>query len=158
MPFFARLWLAIVCFFRIVFDSAFAARIGAAASVPHDQQALQLLSMLQREGRLIDFCEEEIAGVADAQLGAAARTVHDGCRKTLRSAFDLLPVRAEAEGEQVTLPAGFDPRAVRLTGNVVGNPPFTGVLRHHGWKAGAVRMPNASGDPTLLAPAEVELP
>ena len=183
MRFFARLWLAIVCFFRIAFDSAFAAKVAAAtaaakplpppeelptppatpaaisaASIARNEQALQLLSMLQREGRLIDFCEEEIAGVADAQLGAAARTVHDGCRKMLRSAFDLLPVRSEAEGEKVTLPAGFDPRAVRLTGNVVGSPPFAGVLRHHGWKAGAVRMPNASGDPTLLAPAEVELP
>ncbi|HUJ29510.1 MAG TPA: DUF2760 domain-containing protein [Myxococcales bacterium] len=179
----ARLWFAIVCFFRIAFDARFAAKVAGAtrapaplpeppdratppaiptaqaeASLARNEQALQLLSMLQREGRLIDFCEEEIAGVPDAQLGAAARTVHDGCRKALRSAFELLPVRGEPEGAALTLPVGFDPRAVRITGNLVGSPPFAGVLRHHGWRAGAIRMPNASGDPTLLAPAEVELP
>jgi hypothetical protein len=76
----------------------------------------------------------------------------------MRSAFYLLPVRTEAEGAKVTLPAGFSPRAVRLTGNVVGSPPFAGILRHHGWKIGAIRMPSAPADPTLIAPAEVELP
>jgi hypothetical protein len=183
MPsFFARLWLAFVSFFRIVFDPPFAARVAAARTVaalpprPTDQstlpdtptamadtlarneQALQLLAMLQRDGRLIDFCEEDLAGLPDAQIGAAARTVHAGCRKALRGAFDLVPVRTEPEGTPLALPAGFDPRAVRLVGNVVGSPPFSGVLRHHGWKVGAVRMPAAPSDPTLIAPAEVELP
>jgi hypothetical protein len=120
--------------------------------------ALNLLSLLQREGRLIDFCEEELGGFSDAQIGAAARTVHDGCRKALRGAVTLTPVRPEPEGSSVTLPPGFDPQAVRLSGNVVGQPPFSGVLRHHGWKATSVRMPQASGDPTVIAPAEVELP
>src|SRR5207244_10775741 len=86
-------------------------------------EALQLLSTLQREGRLIDFCEEDLAGFSDAQIGAASRTVHDGCRKALRSVVALEPVRTEAEGAPVEVPAGFDARAVRLTGNVVGNPP-----------------------------------
>ena len=175
MPsFFSRLWLAIVCFFRIVFDAAFAGSVaalrsqalpGPARAFPADPpraaeggQALHLLSLLQREGRLIDFCEEDLAGFSDAQIGAAARAVHDGCRKALRGALSLAPVRPESEGAQVTLPPGFDPRAIRLTGNVVGDPPFSGVLRHHGWKASAVRLPEASGDPTLLAAAEVELP
>ena len=163
MKLFARLWFAAVCFFRIAFDPRFAEMVAGAgresAPAPADDgQALRLLAMLQREGRLIDFCEEEIAAVPDAQLGAAARTVHDGCRKALRSAFELLPVRAEPEGAPLTVPAGFDPRAVRITGNLVGNPPFAGVLRHHGWRAAAVRMPSASGDPRLIAPAEVELP
>jgi hypothetical protein len=174
MPFFSRLWLAIVCFFRIVFDAAFAGRVAEARSAalpsaprspalpqpeqPDGEQALHLLSLLQREGRLIDFVEEDLSGFSDAQIGAAARAVHDGCRKALRNTLSLAPIRPEAEGAQVTLPPGFDPRAVRLTGNVVGNPPFNGVLRHHGWKASAVRLPAISGDPTLLAPAEVELP
>lgn len=177
MPsFLARLWLAIVCFFRIVFDAAFAAAVAALrgktlpgpASAPalptpasrdgDGGQALHLLSLLQREGRLIDFCEEDLAGFSDAQIGAAARAVHEGCRKALRGALSLSPVRPETEGAQVTLPPGFDPRAIRLTGNVVGDPPFSGVLRHHGWKASAVRLPAVSGDPTLLAAAEVELP
>jgi hypothetical protein len=173
MPFFSRLWLAIVCFFRIVFNAAFASRVAdlragalpappGAPALPAErgdgEQALHLLSLLQREGRLIDFVEEDLSGFSDAQIGAAARAVHEGCRKALRNALSLAPVRSEAEGAQVTLPPGFDARAVRLTGNVVGHPPFNGVLRHHGWKAAAVRLPAISGDPTLLAPAEVELP
>jgi hypothetical protein len=174
MPFFSRLWLAIVCFFRIVFNGGFANRVAEVsegalpltAKTPElpaqksadGEQALHLLSLLQREGRLIDFVEEDLSGFSDAQIGAAARAVHDGCRKALRDALSLAPVRSEAEGARVTLPAGFDARAVRLTGNVVGNPPFNGVLRHHGWKAAAVRLPEMSGDATLLAPAEVELP
>jgi len=151
--FFVRLWLATVCFFRILFDAPFAARVAAATGGPapaaaSSEPALQLLSLLQREGRLIDFCEEDLAGLDDARIGAAARIVHDGCRKALRGAFDILPIRIETEGADVTLPAGFDPRAVRLTGNVAGSPPFRGVLRHHGWRAGE----------QVLAPAEVELP
>ena len=169
LSFFARFWLAIACWFRIVFDAAFAARVAALRSGPAERPtlpptaparsdpALHLLSLLQREGRLIDFCEEELAGFSDAQIGAAARTVHDGCRKALRGAVTLAPVRSEPEGSSVTLAAGFDPQAVRLSGNVVGVPPFSGVLRHHGWKATEVRMPQAGGDPTLIAPAEVEL-
>jgi uncharacterized protein DUF2760 len=159
--FFARLWLAIVCSFRILFDPQFAAQVAALSPPerPRSEPALHLLSLLQREGRLIDFCEEELASFSDAQIGAAARTVHDGCRKALRGAVTLAPVRSEPEGSSVTLPAGFDPQAVRLSGNVVGSPPFSGVLRHHGWKATEVRMPAASvGDPTVIAPAEVELP
>jgi len=165
--FFARLWLAIVCSFRIVFDPRFAAEVATlrdrqgpalAPTAPQSEPALHLLSLLQREGRLIDFCEEELAGFSDAQIGAAARTVHDGCRKALRGALTLAPVRSEPEGSSVMLPPGFDPHAVRLSGNVMGSPPFSGVLRHHGWKAIEVRMPAASGDPTVIAPAEVELP
>src|SRR5882724_3701078 len=98
--FFARLWLAIVCFFRILFDRQFAARVAplrVADALPSHAPdangaagpALHLLSLLQREGRLIDFCEEELAGFSDAQIGAAARTVHDGCRKALRGALTL---------------------------------------------------------------------
>ena len=167
--FFARLWLAIVCSVRVVFDPQFAAQVAALRAGPAlpgrperlpplADPALHLLSLLQREGRLIDFCEEELAGFSDAQIGAAARTVHDGCRKALRGAVSLAPVRPEPEGSSVMLPPGFDPQAVRLSGNVMGSPPFSGVLRHHGWKATEVRMPAASGDPTVIAPAEVELP
>ena len=146
MPsFFARVWLAVVCWFRIVFNAEFAARV---QRLQRPAEPLQLLAILQREGRLIDFCEEDLAGFSDAQIGAAARTVHDGCRKALRSMITLEPVRTEAEGASVELPAGFDPRSVRLTGNVVGKPPFKGVLKHHGWRAAEV----------VIAPAEVELP
>lgn len=121
--------------------------------------ALQLLALLQREARLIDFVEEDIAAYSDADIGAAARLVHDGCRKTLREHFDLEPVRAENEGDRISLPAGFDAAAVRLSGNVVGQPPFAGQLTHRGWRVTAVRLPSLSQshDSTIIAPAEVEL-
>ena len=121
--------------------------------------ALQLLSLLQREARLVDFVQEDIAAYSDAEIGAAARVVHEGCRKVLREHVSLTPVRAENEGSRLTLPAGFDASAVRLTGNVVGQAPFTGTLTHRGWRATEVRLPQlAEGhDAQIVAQAEVEL-
>ncbi|KAB0642526.1 DUF2760 domain-containing protein [Burkholderia latens] len=123
------------------------------------QAALQLLGLLQRDARFIDFVEEDIAGYADADIGAAARLVHDGCRAALREHFTIVPVRDEAEGSRVTLPAGFDATAVRVTGNVVGSAPFTGTVSHRGWRVTDVRLPKLTGshDASVIAPAEVEL-
>jgi hypothetical protein len=121
--------------------------------------ALQLLALLQRDARLIDFTQEDLASYADADIGAAARIVHEGCRKVLREHFTIVPVRPEAEGSRISLDAGFDAGAVRLTGNVVGSAPFKGSISHRGWRATEVRLPKlASGhDVTVLAQAEVEL-
>jgi hypothetical protein len=121
--------------------------------------ALQLLAVLQREGRLVDFIEEDLTGFPDAAVGAAARTVHAGCKRALEELFGLEPVLREPEGAQVTVERGFDPAAVRLTGNVVGEPPFRGALRHHGWRAREVKLPPVADgkDASVLAPAEVEL-
>lgn len=121
--------------------------------------ALQLLALLQREARLIDFIGEDLGGFADEQIGAAARLVHEGCAKVLREHFGIVPVRDEAEGSRITLQAGFDAAAVRVTGNVVGTPPFTGSLSHRGWRVTEVRLPKLaeSHDTRVLAPAEVEL-
>jgi hypothetical protein len=121
--------------------------------------ALQLLGLLQRDARFIDFVEEDIAGYTDTEIGAAARLVHDGCRAVLREHFTIRPVRNEAEGSRVTLADGFDATAVRLTGNVVGSAPFHGSLSHRGWKADEVRLPRLAErhDATVIAPAEVEL-
>jgi len=121
--------------------------------------ALQLLGLLQRSARFVDFVEEDIAGYSDAEIGAAARLVHDGCRTTLRDHFTIRPVRAEAEGSRITVPAGFDASAIRLTGNVVGQAPFTGTVAHRGWRVADVRLPKLveSHDATVIAPAEVEL-
>jgi len=121
--------------------------------------ALQLLSLLQREARLIDFTQENLTGYADADIGAAARVVHEGCAKVLREHFTIEPVRAELEGARVTLEAGFDAASVRLTGNVVGQAPFKGSLSHRGWRATSVRLPKLAEahDAKVLAPAEVEL-
>ncbi|WP_431823453.1 DUF2760 domain-containing protein [Burkholderia sp. F1] len=123
------------------------------------QAALQLLGLLQRDARFIDFVEEDIAGYADADIGAAARLVHDGCRAALREHFTIVPVRDEAEGSRVTLPAGFDATAVRVTGNVVGAAPFSGTVSHRGWRVADVRLPKLTGshDASVIAPAEVEL-
>jgi hypothetical protein len=176
IPFFARLWLALVCLVRVIFDPEFASRVARARALPAPPApkelpvqpafgagtatALHLLAHLQREGRFVDFCQEELAGFSDTEVGAAARTVHSGCRKVVREMLDLHPILGEAEGAAVVVSDGFDPSAIRLTGNVIGNPPFRGTLRHHGWKVATARVspPAAGQDPTVLAPAEVELP
>ena len=121
--------------------------------------ALQLLELLQREARLIDFTQEDVRPYSDADLGAAARVVHAGCCKVLGEHFSIAPVRTEAEGSRIRLEAGFDARAVRLTGNVVGQAPFAGTLVHRGWRATDVRLPQlaAGHEASVLAQAEVEL-
>lgn len=136
-----------------------AAPLREAIPEPSPVAALQLLGLLQREARLVDFVEEDIATYTDADIGAAARLVHAGCRKALREHFTLQPVRVELEGERITLPVGFDAAAIRLGGNVVGQPPFAGQLIHRGWRVTDVRLPrlSASHDATIVAPAEVEL-
>jgi hypothetical protein len=122
--------------------------------------ALLLLNGLQREGRLLDSLQQDITGFSDEQVGAATRVVHAGCRKVLQQYFEFEPAAKEAEGSEVSVPKGFDPQRWRLTGNVAGQPPFRGTLRHHGWFTRQIRMPLLSEalDPRIVAPAEVELP
>ena len=121
--------------------------------------ALQLLGLLQRDARFIDFVEEDIKAYSDADIGAAARLVHDGCRTTLREHFTIRPVRDESEGSRVTLAEGFDATSIRLTGNVVGKAPFNGSISHRGWRVDDVRLPKLtdSHNAKVIAPAEVEL-
>jgi len=121
--------------------------------------ALQLLTLLQQEARFIDFTQENLAGYSDADIGAAARVVHEGSKKALDTYFTLAAVRSEDEESRITLPAGFNASEVRLTGNVVGEAPFTGSLIHKGWKVTEVKLPKlAEGhDTSVVAPAEVEL-
>jgi len=121
--------------------------------------ALQLLSLLQQEARFVDFVREDLGSFSDADIGAAARVVHEGSRKALNSYFTLAPVRSEDEESRVTLAEGFNAQEVRLTGNVVGTAPFTGTLIHRGWKVTEVRLPKlaAGHDTRVIAPAEVEL-
>lgn len=120
--------------------------------------ALRLLGALQEEGRLVDFLCENLEGYPDDQIGAAVRGIHSQCRQALRDRVTLEPVLAGAEGDVVTVPAGFDPAAIRLSGNVAGQPPFRGVLRHAGWRARTFSLPARRGhDPHVVAPAEVEI-
>lgn len=125
---------------------------------PH-ASGLFFLSMLQREGRFVDFVQEDIAQYTDEQVGAAARLVHEGCRKIVRQYLALEPVLPQEEGAAVDVPKGFDAERIRLTGNVQGDAPFKGSLKHHGWVAKEVKLPNPPGtlDLKILAPAEVEL-
>jgi len=183
--FFTRILLALSAFLRVLFDPQFALAVlrikqggGQIHPLPESARvekpvqppapllkeagpdaALQLLGLMQQEGRFIDFIEEDVASYADADIGAAARLVHDGCRKVLREHLIIESVRSEAEGTRVTLERGFDPTSVRVTGNVVGEPPFNGVVTHRGWRATAVRLPKLAvdHDVAVLAPAEVEI-
>jgi uncharacterized protein DUF2760 len=121
--------------------------------------ALQLLNLLQKEARFIDFINEEINAFSDAEIGAAARVVHEGCSKVIKEHFALEPIRQEQENTKITLPKGFDAASIRLTGNIVGDAPFTGVLVHKGWQITNVRLPKLTvgHNAKIIAPAEVEL-
>lgn len=121
--------------------------------------ALQLLSLLQQDARFIDFIQEDLSGYDDSDIGAAARIVHEGSKKTLNNYFDFTPIRAEDEETRITLEAGFNASEVRLTGNVVGEAPFSGTLIHKGWKVNSSKLPKTSKnhDTSIIAPAEIEL-
>jgi hypothetical protein len=120
--------------------------------------ALRLLALLQKEGRLVDFLEEDIQPYDDAQVGAAVRASHAGCRKALHERMEITRIYADDDGATVEVASGFDPATVRLTGNVHGQPPFRGVLQHGGWRAAHVSLPKTAGvDAAVLAPAEVEV-
>lgn len=129
------------------------------APVKRSGAPVRLLALLQREGRLLDFLLEDIDGYPDAQVGTAVRDIHRGCQKALREHLTLEPILGGQEGEAVTVPAGFDPSAVRLTGNVTGQPPFRGTLNHHGWRVKEMKLgdPPAGQDEFVVAPAEVHL-
>ncbi len=168
--FFVRLALALRC----LTDSTLAARlldpttVPAADSAPAPapalqtttpDSALQLLGLLQQEGRLIDFLQEDIKGYSDGEIGSAVRVVHEGCNKVLERYLSLEPISEQTEGASITLESGFDASAWRLSGNVVGQAPFTGSLAHRGWRASHIELPRVSRghDVRILAPAEVEL-
>ncbi len=194
LGFFARLVLAWIASFRVLFDARFAAAVarlragglalegeaqGSSAKPKRGEPeepavepkkpivlreatpdaALQLLALLQREGRFIDFLEEDVSSFEDAQIGAAARVVHDGCKRALDAHLPLTTVRDEEEGSLIVLEDGFDARAIRLTGNVSGRPPFRGTLAHRGWRVREVKLPKMTEghDASIVAPAEVEV-
>ena len=131
-----------------------------AAARPSPAPAIQILSILQRQGRLIDFLREDLGPYEDSQIGAAVRSVHQGCREALSQNLELEAVLREEEGSEVTIQPGFDAEAVRLTGDVKGDPPFRGILRHRGWRVVRMDLPLKSPDREkdwILAPAEVEM-
>jgi hypothetical protein len=170
-----RLWFAWVCFFRVLFDAAFASRAYAArnalppappapppkpVSIPtaNTDSALQLLALLQRQGRLIDFLQEDITAADDRDLGAAARVVHQGCRKALADHGTFVAIATDDEGATITLAAS--PKGdTKLVGNVPNAPPYKGVLKHRGWRVVDFSLPVTVGDhdATIVAPCEIEI-
>jgi hypothetical protein len=122
-------------------------------------RAVQMLALLQRDGSLVDFLTEDVSPYPDAQLGAAVRSIHTSCRQVLDRYFKLQPVLDSEEDQPVTVPAGFDPAAIKLVGNVTGEPPLRGMLRHRGWRVAEVNLPSLpqGAGRAIVAPAEVEL-
>ncbi|MBT3221243.1 MAG: DUF2760 domain-containing protein [Proteobacteria bacterium] len=127
--------------------------------LPEHADAMQILAILQREGRFVDFLQEDMSQFSDADVGAAARVVFEGCKRAMSEYVSIEPVRNEAEGDPVVLNPGFDPASTQVTGNVVGEPPFHGRLAHHGWRIAQIKLPTISDghDPSVVAPAEVEI-
>ena len=144
---------------RVLIDPDFAEQVQPIPEERAHASGLMLLAAFQREGRLVDFLAQDVAGFSDEDVGSAARVVHGGTRKVLQQFFELEQAVKGEEGSLMQVPAGFNAERIRLTGNVTGQPPFKGTLKHHGWVAVAVRMPAISGsvDPRVIAPAEVEL-
>jgi hypothetical protein len=139
--------------------SAASAADRAAEQYTQQRLFLHLLSVLQREGRLVDFFSEDLNLYEDAQIGGAVRAIHENCKKAVNKSLSLEAVIDRNEGEEIQVDPGFDPDAIKLTGNVAGEPPFKGILRHKGWRTRKLELPALSGgqDARIIAPAEVEI-
>jgi hypothetical protein len=126
-----------------------------------EAEIVQFLAMLQEQGRLVDFLMDDINAYSDAQVGAAARVVHAGCKAVLQDHFRIEPVRSEQEGSTVQVPAGYSADEYRLVGKIAGSAPFSGVLVHRGWKTDTVKLPQllrgADDGLPAIAPAEVDV-
>lgn len=175
-----RLDLALRTFFWILFNKRFADKVNRFFVSPVEEKkpavkqaappppppkplrndAITLMALLQREARLVDFLQEKLDGYSDQQIGAAVRDVHRDSAGVLQKVFGLQPLTSKGEGETITVEKGFDPQQYRFTGNLAGEPPYSGTLRHHGWKATRCELPVWKGSEEsvdVVAPAEVEL-
>jgi hypothetical protein len=172
----SRISYAFRAFFSILFGGALPADIAQAfgyskampvrASPPPKPQAgpaagaVQILGILQREARLVDFLMEDIVTYSDEQVGAAVRDVHAQARQALERYLRLQPVIDGVEGT-FTKTAGIDAAALKFVGKVPpGGTAPGGLLRHKGWKAEKVDLPPTGPDTlsnSVLAPAEIEI-
>jgi hypothetical protein len=121
--------------------------------------ALQLLGILQRDARILDFFMEDLSPYTDEQIGTAARQVHGGAREILTRCFAPVPVIDAVEGSSVASPVG-SAALVKFVGNVPATgTASSGLLRHKGWKATSTDIPqlNTRQDLAILAPAEIEV-
>jgi hypothetical protein len=176
----SRISLAFRCFFNILFQGALSPealnslklirREAAPTKVPAPKPAaegpaaktsdgaLQMLGILQRDSRLVDFLMEDIASYADDQIGAAVRDIHDQCRDSIARYVTLQPVIDGVEGTFAKAPS-TDPNVIKFIGNVPAKPPSGGTLRHKGWRAAKIELPalSARQDAAIIAPAEIEI-
>src|SRR6476469_2559367 len=169
MSVWTRIKMAFAAFFSLLFKGRLPAALlpATVAEAPAQpnmadtaDRAVQMLALLQREGRFIDFALEDLATYSDAQIGAAARDVHAGCHRALERYVTLEAILPGREGEAVTIGQDqhIDPAAFHLVGNVAGQPPFRGRLLHAGWRASRVQLPPlGTTGRTIVAPAEIEL-
>jgi hypothetical protein len=120
---------------------------------------LRMLALLQAEARLVDFLMEDIAGAPDAQIGQAVREIHKKAQAALKQHAVMEQVLPGNEGDNATVPKGFDPSAIRVVGNVTGQPPFTGQINHPGWRVKELKLapPPEGADEFVLQPAEVQI-
>jgi hypothetical protein len=121
---------------------------------------LRMLALLQSEARLVDFLMEDVQGFSDAQIGQAVREVHKKAQAALKKHAVIEPVLGGTEGDTTTVPRGFDPSAIRVVGNVTGEPPFSGQINHVGWRVKELKLaaPPEGADEFVLQPAEVQIP
>jgi Domain of unknown function (DUF2760) len=124
-----------------------------------EAEIVAFFGLLQEKGRLVDFLMDDITPYEDAEVGAAARVIHQGCKQILQEHFKISAISEAQEGTQVTVPAGYSADQYRLVGKLTGEPPFTGTLLHKGWKTEFVKLPRIVNTERLpsIAPAEVEL-
>jgi hypothetical protein len=126
-----------------------------------EAEIVSFLATLQERGRLVDFLMDDVTTYDDAEVGAAARVVHAGCKAVLQEYFEIRPLREETEGSSVTVAVGYAAHDYRLIGRISGAGPFSGTLVHRGWITESVKLPrlvrvDAARLPTI-APAEIEL-
>ena len=143
-------------------DPAFAQKLDELFNPPPPKpsgEPVRLLGVLQREARLLDFLMENLSAYDDQQIGASVRDIQVKAQGVIKKHLTLEPVLAQEEGSRVTVPVGFDPSAIRLVGNVSGQPPFHGTLQHAGWRVRTANLPapGEGQDEFVLMPAEVEL-
>lgn len=152
---------AIKAFFRVLAkgERAIAPPPPDTAFQGSKQPAVQLLALLQKEGRWVDFLMEDISHFQDSEIGAAVRPIHEATRKLFDERIKLDRVRSQAEGTMVQVEEGYDASRENVVGNVTGHPPFTGKLNHRGWVVTELNLPTvpAEADPMVVAPAEIEL-
>lgn len=124
-----------------------------------DRSHLRLLQALQQGGRLVDFLKEDLRAYSDAQVGAAVRKIHQDCAELVEELVTIRHLRDEPEGATIQVLKGYNPSELKIIGNIRGEPPYTGVLVHRGWKVHKQSLPKQTGEmsPEVICPAEIEV-